>query len=160
MDRDAPTDAPTDDANPTPARPVGGAGDSGGAGGAPAPGEERAARPQASTSPASADHPPMAVRVMGDRILCAVPTEDDRRSKSGIIIPATAKTADRRGLWATAEEVGPLARSIERGDRVLFLPDAAIEVDVRGEVYLIVRERDVHAVASGEREVSPTGLYL
>ena len=102
----------------------------------------------------------MAVRVTGDRILCAVPNEEDRRSKTGIIIPATAKTADRRGLWASVAEIGPLVRTVETSDRVLFLPEAAIEVDIRGEVFLIVRERDVHAVASGERDVSPTGLYL
>ena len=154
MDRDASTDdAPATPVTPvTPASP-GGSTESSSDG---SPAQDRPRSEAASASPAT----PMAVRVMGDRLLCAVPSEDDRRSKSGIIIPATAKTADRRGLWATAEEVGPLARSIERGDRVLFLPDAAIEVDVRGEVYLIVRERDVHAVASGERDVSPTGLYL
>ena len=106
------------------------------------------------------NHHKMAVRVTGDRILCAIPGEEDRRSKSGIIIPATAKTADRRGLWAHVAETGPLVRSVETADRVLFLPEDAIEVDIRGEVFLIVRERDIHAVASGERDVSPTGLYL
>lgn len=106
------------------------------------------------------DHHKMAVRVTGDRILCAVPSEEDRRSKTGIIIPATAKTADRRGVWANVAEIGPLVRTVETNDRVLFLPETAIEVDIRGEVFLIVRERDVHAVASGERDVSPTGLYL
>lgn len=106
------------------------------------------------------DDPKLAVRVTGDRIMCAVPDADDRRSKAGIIIPATAKTADRRGLWGTVSEVGPLVRSISVDDMVLFLPDSAIEVDVRGDVFLIVRERDVHAVASSESDVGPTGLYL
>ena len=45
--------------------------------------------------------------------------------------------------------------SIGVDDMVLFLPDSAIEVDVRGDVFLIVRERDVHAVASSERDVGP-----
>ncbi|MFO8076664.1 MAG: GroES family chaperonin [Actinomycetota bacterium] len=102
----------------------------------------------------------LAIRVTGDRILCSPPEEGDRRSKGGILIPATAQAADRRGLWGEVTEVGPLVRTIERGDVVLFLPDAAIEVDVRGDVFLIVRERDVHAVASGEREAGSTGLYL
>ena len=106
------------------------------------------------------DDAKMAVRVTGDRIMCAVPDTNDRRSKAGIIIPATAKAADRRGLWGTVSEVGPLVRSIAVDDMVLFLPDSAIEVDVRGDVFLIVRERDVHAVASSETDVGPTGLYL
>jgi chaperonin GroES len=106
------------------------------------------------------DDTKLAVRVTADRILCAPPGEDDRKTKAGILIPATAKSADRRGLWGEVTEVGPLVRTIEAGDKVLFLPEAAIEVDVRGEVFLIVRERDVHAVASGEREPGKTGLYL
>ena len=104
------------------------------------------------------DDAKLAVRVTGDRIMCAVPDVEDRRSKAGIIIPATARTADRRGLWGTVSEVGPLVRSIAVDDMVL--PESAIEVDVRGDVFLIVRERDVHAVASSERDVGPTGLYL
>ncbi|MPZ88681.1 MAG: co-chaperone GroES [Nitriliruptorales bacterium] len=109
---------------------------------------------------ASSDERKLAVRVTGDRILCTPPGDADRRTKGGILIPATAKSADRRGVWAAVNEVGPLVRTIESGDRVLFLPDSAIEVDVRGEVFLIVRERDVHAVASGERPAGSTGLYL
>lgn len=101
-----------------------------------------------------------AVRVTADRILCATPDDSDRRSKGGIVIPATAKTADRRGLWAEVTEAGPLVRTVEPGDKVLFLPESAIEVDVRGDVFLVVRERDVHAIASGEKEAGSTGLYL
>jgi chaperonin GroES len=48
---------------------------------------------------------------------------------------------------------------VEQGDRVLLLPDSGIEVEVRGEEYLLVREREVHAVAS-EREDPGTGIYL
>lgn len=111
-------------------------------------------------APCADDDHKLAVRVTVDRILCAVPGNGERRSKAGILIPATAKSADRRGVWADVTEVGPLVRTIEAGDKVLFLPDAAVEVDVRGEVFYIVRERDVHAIASGEREPGKTGLYL
>lgn len=102
----------------------------------------------------------LAVRVMADRILCIHPDQGDRKTKGGILIPATAKSADRLGVWAVVTEVGPLVRSVEAGDKVLFLPDAVIEVDVRGDAFVIVRERDVHAVASGERPAGKTGLYL
>ncbi len=102
----------------------------------------------------------MAVRVTADRILCDVGAEGDKRSRGGILIPATAASKDRHGVWAAVREVGPLVRSIAIGDKVLFLPDSAIEVDVHGAQYLIVRERDVHAIASAEREAGNTGLYL
>ena len=50
-------------------------------------------------------------------------------------------------------------RTIEQSDRVLFAPDSGFEVDIRGEEYLILRERDVHAVASTRSE-GQSGLYL
>jgi chaperonin GroES len=106
------------------------------------------------------DDAKLAVRVTADRVLCRVDEDAERRSKGGILIPATAKSAERRGIWGEVTEVGPLVRTVEPGDRVLFLPDNVIEVDVRGEMFLIVRERDVHAVASPERDAGSTGLYL
>lgn len=102
----------------------------------------------------------MAVRVTADRILCRTGGDGEKRSRGGILIPATAASKDRLGLWAEVMEVGPLVRSAGAGDKVLFLPDSAIEVDVHGDTYLIVRERDVHAIASSEREAGSTGLYL
>ena len=50
-------------------------------------------------------------------------------------------------------------RTVEAGDTVLFSPDTGFEVEIQGEEYLILRERDVHAVASPRTE-GGTGLYL
>ena len=99
------------------------------------------------------------VAVTSDRILVAIPTDAERRSKGGILIPATAQSVDRKGLWGETLGVGPNVRNIGPGDEVLYLPEDAIEIDVRGDTYLIVRERDVHAVAS-DRSEGGTGLYL
>ncbi|TVR31648.1 MAG: co-chaperone GroES [Nitriliruptor sp.] len=99
------------------------------------------------------------VAVLGDRVLVAPPDDSDRTSKGGILIPATAKSMDRKGLWGEAIGIGPHVRHLDVGDEVLYLPDDAIEVDVQGDAYLIVRERDVHAVASLRRD-GATGLYL
>jgi chaperonin GroES len=46
------------------------------------------------------------------------------------------------------------------GDKVLFNADDQFEVEVQGELYLIMRERDLHAVASEQPEHGGTGLYL
>lgn len=109
-----------------------------------------------STSPDDSRRP---VAVLGDRVLVAPPDGGERQTKAGILIPATAQSVDRKGMWGEAIGVGPHVRQVQLHDEVLYLPEDAIEVDVQGDHYLIVRERDVHAVASSRREDS-TGLYL
>lgn len=42
---------------------------------------------------------------------------------------------------------------------MLFNPEDQLEVEIQGENYLVMRERDIHAVAS-ERTEQGTGLYL
>ena len=97
--------------------------------------------------------------MMMDRLLVQIPTADgERKSRSGIVIPATAQVS-KRLVWAEVVAVGPHVRNIEPGDQVLFNPEDRYEVEVRGEDYLILRERDIHAVAS-ERIEGGTGLYL
>ncbi len=99
------------------------------------------------------------IRMTADRLLVSPSQEaGDRRSRSGILIPATANV-NRRLVWAEVVAVGPTVRTVEEGDRVLFSPDAGYEVEIRAEEYLILRERDVHAVASARAE-GQSGLYL
>ena len=87
-------------------------------------------------------------------------TEGERRSSGGILIPATAQVS-RRLTWAEVVAVGPNVRTMQPGDQVLFNPEDRYEVDVRGEPYIILRERDIHAVAAPRLEnESGTGLYL
>lgn len=100
------------------------------------------------------------IRMAGDRLLVVQPKElEERRSRGGILIPATAESESRRAVWGEVVAVGPLVRGAEPGDRVLFAPDTAFDVEIRSEDFLVLRERDVHAVAS-ERTESNTGLYL
>ena len=100
------------------------------------------------------------IRLLHDRVLVKLEgNEGERRSSAGIVIPATAQMG-RRLSWATAVGVGPHVRSIVTGDRVLFDPDEKAEVEVQGEVYVVMRERDVHAVAAERLEGGSTGLYL
>lgn len=112
------------------------------------------------SEPAAADLPSRrSVSVTADRILVVLPDDAERRSKGGILIPATAQSVDRKGVWGEVIGTGPHVRSVDPGDEILYLPDDAIEVDIQGESYLIVRERDVHATASTRQDGS-TGLYL
>jgi chaperonin GroES len=106
-----------------------------------------------------ADSPKQAIQMLTDRVLVQIPhAEGERKSRAGILIPATAQVA-RRLAWAEVVAAGPHVRSIKQGDQVLFNPEDRYEVEVQGEDYLILRERDIHAVAS-ERVSDGTGLYL
>ena len=99
------------------------------------------------------------ITMLSDRLLVKIPqNEGERASRGGILIPATAQVS-KRLAWAEVVAIGPQVRNIEAGDSVLFNPEDRYEVEVRGEDYLILRERDIHAVAS-ERIEGGTGLYL
>lgn len=101
------------------------------------------------------------IKMLHDRILCEVDKEaGERRSAAGIVIPATAAMGARRLAWARVVAVGPHARSVQADDRVLFDPDDKSEIEVHGEVYVVMRERDVHAVAAERLADEATGLYL
>ncbi len=118
-----------------------------------------AAERKASRSTSPSPSPKQPITMLADRVLAQQPVaEGERRSRSGILIPATAQVS-RRLLWAEVVAVGPHVRSIKVGDKVLFNPEDRFEVEVQGDEYVILRERDIHAVAS-ERIDSGTGLYL
>lgn len=100
------------------------------------------------------------IRMTADRVLVRRESEDERRSRGGLLIPATAATEQKRLIWSEVIAVGPLVRTIEVGDQVLHAPDAGFEAEIRGEDYLLLRERDLHAIASDKVDGAGTGLYL
>lgn len=101
------------------------------------------------------------IKMLHDRIMVEVDQDaGERRSSGGIVIPATAAMGARRLSWSKVVAVGPHARAVEVGDRVLFDADDKSEVEVHGETYVVMRERDVHAVAADRLGDQATGLYL
>jgi chaperonin GroES len=97
--------------------------------------------------------------MLHDRVLVKEPREDgERRSSGGILIPATAQVS-KRLIWGEVLAVGNHVRALQAGDRVLFSPDDRFEVEIAGDEFLLLRERDLHAVAA-ERNDQNTGLYL
>ena len=101
------------------------------------------------------------IKMLHDRILVEVDRESgERRSSGGIVIPATAAMGARRLAWSRVVAVGPHARAVEVGDKVLFEPEDKAEVEVAGELYVVMRERDIHAVAAERIGDQATGLYL
>lgn len=100
------------------------------------------------------------IRMLHDRILVDSDNEaGERRSSLGIVIPATAQLG-RRLAWAEVVALGQNVRTVALGDRVLYDPADRAEVEVRGKDYVLLRERDLHAVAAGRLEDGQTGLYL
>ena len=100
------------------------------------------------------------VKLLHDRVLVAADGPGgERRSSGGIVIPATAAVG-RRLAWAEVVAVGQNVRTIEVGDRVLYDPEDRAEIEIHGTAYVLMRERDVHALASSRVEQGSTGLYL
>jgi chaperonin GroES len=100
------------------------------------------------------------VRMLHDRVLVSLDRDaGERTSGAGIVIPATARLGRKLG-WAKVAAVGGHVRTVVVGDRVLFDPDDKAEVEVGGAVFVLLRERDLHAVAAGRLEDEQTGLYL
>ena len=101
------------------------------------------------------------IRMLHDRVLVALDREPgERKSSGGILIPATAAMGGKRLAWCRVVGVGSLVRSVQVDDRVLFDPEDKAEVEVNAETYVLMRERDIHAVAADRLGDSQTGLYL
>lgn len=102
------------------------------------------------------------IQMLHDRVLVALDREQqgERKSSGGILIPATAAMGGRRLAWCKVVAVGPHVRTVKVDDRVLFDPEDKAEVEVSGELYIVVRERDIHAVSAERVGASQTGLYL
>jgi chaperonin GroES len=106
------------------------------------------------------DHEALPIRMLHDRVLVSLDSESaERRSSGGIVIPATARMG-KRLAWAVVVALGANVRTVVKGDRVLFDPEDRGEVEVRGNEYVLLRERDLHAVASERLSDGQPGLYL
>ena len=86
------------------------------------------------------------VKPLSDRVLVQ-PAEAETTTKSGIIIPDTAKEKPMKGKVVAA---GPGKKdeptSVKVGDEVLYGKYAGTEISVDGTDYLIMRESDILAI--------------
>jgi chaperonin GroES len=115
----------------------------------------------AAQKPRKRRSPSADVRLTGDRIVVEHPDDGERKTRAGLLIPATATPAPKRCVWGDVALVGPDVRAVKAGDRILYLPQAGLELELNGREYLLLRERDVQAVSSPAdgRERQP-GQYL
>ena len=133
-------------------------GHTGGTGALPPVRRATAGRRAARRSIGTVQDPKLEIQMLHDRVMVRPDGAGERRSNAGIVIPATAEVA-KRLVWGEVFGVGNHVRMVKVGDRVLFARDDQFEVDVQGLTYLVLRERELHAVAT-ERTEHGTGLYL
>ena len=85
--------------------------------------------------------------------------EGEERTKSGIIIPDTAKEKPQEGEVIAVgpggrDEAGKLIPiDLKAGDRVLFGKWSGTEVKIDGEELLIMKETDIMGVLEGQAAV-------
>lgn len=109
---------------------------------------------------AGADDAGLPIRMLHDRVLVELDVESgERRSGGGIVIPATARMGKRLS-WARVVATGSAVRTVQPDDRVLFDPEERAEVELHGVDYVLLREREIHAVAAPRIDDGGTGLYL
>ena len=107
-----------------------------------------------STSPAAATPIAKKLRPLGDRVVIQ-PSARQEMTKSGIVIPDTAKEKPQEG---TVLSVGPgkilddgqrEAIDVAVGDKVLYAKYAGTEFKVEDEDLLIVSQKDILAIVEG-----------
>jgi chaperonin GroES len=76
------------------------------------------------------------------------PAAAEEKTKSGIIIPDTAKEKPQRGKIVSVSDIDDKGNkpAVKVGDEVLYGKYAGTEITVEGKEYLIMRESDIFAV--------------
>jgi chaperonin GroES len=88
----------------------------------------------------------MQIKPFEDRVLVEPEEIEESRTKSGIIIPDTAKEKPRTGRVIEVGTDEELAENIKVGDRIIFAKFTGDEVEFEGKKYLIVSRSDILAV--------------
>jgi len=96
----------------------------------------------------------MNIKPLGERIVIKV-LESEEKTKSGIVLPDTAKEKPQMGK-VLAVDTGKLLENGQRvalevkvDDKVLFAKYAGTEVKIDGEEYMVLKESDILAIVAG-----------
>ncbi len=93
----------------------------------------------------------MAYRPLGDRLLVR-PKESEEKTKSGIVLPDSAKEKPQEGSviatgdGARDEDGKKIPMEVKKGNVVLYSKYAGTEVKIDGVEHLIIKESDVLAI--------------
>jgi chaperonin GroES len=91
------------------------------------------------------------IKPLGDRVVVKA-LEREEKTKSGIVLPDTAKEKPQEGK-IVAVGTGKLLENgqrvpldVKEGDKVVFSKYGGTEIKIDGQDYLILSERDVLAI--------------
>jgi len=92
----------------------------------------------------------MKIQPLHDRVIVKR-TEEEGKTKGGIIIPDAAKEKPQEGIITAVgsgktEDGKKIALEVKAGDRVLFSKYAGTEITIEGEEHLIMKEDDIIAI--------------
>ena len=96
----------------------------------------------------------MKIRPLNDRLIVER-TEEEQKTKSGIIIPDTAKEKPLQGKVIAVgkgkllDDGKALPLGVKAGDRILFGKYAGTEIKIEDREYLMMREEDVYGIIEG-----------
>ncbi len=92
------------------------------------------------------------IRPLGDRVVVKA-LEEEQKTKSGIVLPDTAKEKPQQGKVLAVGKGAFVENSNERrpldvkeGDTIIFSKYAGTEVKLEGDEVLILSERDILAI--------------
>jgi len=91
------------------------------------------------------------IKPLGDKVVIKV-LEGEMKTKSGIVLPDTAKEKPSEGeviqvgTGKMLENGQRVALDVKVGDKIIFSKYAGTEVKFEGQDYLIVSERDILAI--------------
>ena len=98
----------------------------------------------------------MNLQPLGDRLIVEV-LDEEETTVSGIVLPDTAKEKPQRGRVLAVgkgryEDGKLIALDVEVDDEIVFSKYGGTEIALEGEDVLILRESDVLAKVTGDRE--------
>ena len=94
------------------------------------------------------------LRPLGDRVVIK-PSEREEMTKSGIVLPDTAKEKPQEGTIIAAgpgkilDDGKRETMDVKEGDKVLYAKYAGTEFKIEGDDLLIVSQKDILAVVEG-----------
>ena len=95
----------------------------------------------------------MNIKPLGERIVIKV-LESEEKTKSGIVLPDTAKEKPQMGIVKAVgngkllDNGQRVALDVKVGDKVLFAKYAGTEVRLDGEEFMVLKESDILAIVS------------
>ena len=93
----------------------------------------------------------MNIKPLGERVVVKT-LESEERTKSGIVLPDTAKEKPQMGkilavgTGRVLDNGQKIPLEVKIGDKVLFAKYAGTEVKLDGEEYMVLKETDILAI--------------